>query len=143
MILILSGLAASAAFAGAAFYVGWTEQPARLALDDAALLKTWKPSYAKGAEIQSTLALVAGGLGLAAGFLDHSIAAALGGVLMLANWPYTLIVIQPTNKRLGATADEQAGPETRATIVRWGRLHAVRTMLGVAATFAFLLAAAT
>ena len=75
--------------------------------------------------------------------LDHTIAAALGGVLMLANWPYTLIVIQPTNKRLGATADEQAGPETRATIVRWGRLHAVRTMLGVAATFAFLLAAAT
>ena len=59
---------------------------------------------------------------------------------MLAGWPYTLIVILPTNNRLLATPIEAANAETRALIVKWAALHAVRTALGVAATLLFLLA---
>ena len=33
---------------------------------------------------------------------------------------------------------DQAGPESRALIERWGRLHAVRTALGALATIIFL-----
>ena len=37
-----------------------------------------------------------------------------------------------------ATAAEQAGVASRALIVKWGALHAVRTALGAIATVAFL-----
>ena len=140
MILTSLALATAAAFAGAALYINWSEQPARLALDDVSLLKEWKPSYAKGLEMQATLALASGLLGLAAFWFDAAPAAAVGGVLMLANWPYTMIVIAPTNRALGATRDEQAGPQSRALIRRWGKLHAVRSALGLAGAGAFLVA---
>ena len=90
--------------------------------------------------MQATLALASGLLGLAAFWFDNAPAAAVGGVLMLANWPYTMIVIAPTNRALGATADENAGPQSRALIRHWGRLHAVRSALGLAGAGAFLVA---
>jgi hypothetical protein len=140
MILVPLALATAAAFAGAAVYINLSEQPARLALDDIALLKEWKPSYAKGLEMQATLALLSGVLGLAASYFEHRSAAAIGGCLMLANWPYTLFVIAPTNRKLGAIADEDAGPLSRTLIRKWGKLHAVRSLLGLAASCAFVFA---
>ena len=142
MIITALALATAAAFAGAAAYINLSEQPARLALDDIALLKQWKPSYAKGLEMQATLALVSGLLGLAAFYFEHRPLAALGGVLMLANWPYTMLCIAPTNRTLGATPDHDAGPQSRALILKWGRLHAVRTLLGFCGASAFLAALA-
>jgi len=62
----------------------------------------------------------------------------VGAVLILANWPYTLIGIMPTNKKIEAVALEAAGPTSRTMIETWGRLHAVRTSLGIAATLAYL-----
>ena len=140
MILTSLALAGAAAFAGAAAYINLSEQPARLSLDDASLLREWKPSYARGLEMQATLALVSGLLGLAAFYFEQQPAAALGGVLLLANWPYTLLVMASTNKALAATADQDAGPTTRARIIRWGKLHAVRTCLGIAGAAAFVVA---
>ena len=63
---------------------------------------------------------------------------ALGAVLLLANWPFTLAVIRPVNNRLKAAAP---GENVRSLVQRWGRLHAVRSVLGLAAT-AILAAAA-
>ena len=76
-------------------------------------------------------------LSVAAALL-FGIAETVGAVLILANWPYTLIGIMPTNNRLKAIADSDAGPTSRALLVSWGRLHAVRTVLGLAATLAYL-----
>jgi hypothetical protein len=47
-------------------------------------------------------------------------------------------VIKPVNDALLATALDQAGPPTRALIVKWGTIHAVRTALGALAVIAFL-----
>jgi hypothetical protein len=48
---MLTGLLAlidSALFTGAALYVSFAEQPARLVLEDWALLAEWKPAYKRG-----------------------------------------------------------------------------------------------
>ena len=61
-----------------------------------------------------------------------------GALVLVANWPYTLLVIQPTNAALKATDLARAGPQSRASIERWGSLHAGRTALGAVATLLYL-----
>jgi len=130
----------AAAFAGAAFYVNFAEQHARLMLDDRSLLTQWKPSYKRGFMMQASIAIVSGVLGILAAFLTYRWTLLIGAALILANWPYTLFLIRPTNDQLNATPNEDATPATRGLIVQWGRLHAIRTALGSAATLAFLYA---
>jgi Domain of unknown function (DUF1772) len=65
----------------------------------------------------------------------------LGAVLIVANWPYTLLAIMPTNDVLMAQDPMTAGPRSRALVRKWGWLHAVRSALGLSATLIFLWAA--
>ena len=138
MIIGLLALTAAAIFTGAALYVGVVEQPARLSLDDRALLTEWKPSYKRGAAMQAPLALLGCLLGLLAWWQTSQSGFLLGGIAMIAPWPWTLIGIKPTNDALLATGPDQAGPQTRTLVVKWGALHSVRTALGALATVAFL-----
>ncbi len=134
-------LLTAAVFAGAALYISLVEQPARLGLDHRSLLAEWKPAYKRGTAMQAPLAIAGFLLGLAAWWRTGGHAGwALGAALMVANWPYTFLVIMPTNSRLLAAAPASATSETRGMIERWGQLHAVRSGLGFAATLIFLLA---
>ena len=128
----------AAAFAGAAFYINFAEHPARLGLDDKNLLKQWKPSYDAGYTMQASLAVLSGVFGLATAWLTADWRWVVGAILILANWPYTMLGIMPTNHKLKAIADNDAGPASRTMLEAWGRLHAVRTALGTAATVAYL-----
>ena len=128
----------AAVFAGAAFYINAVEQPARLGLDNRSLLTEWKPAYKRGTAMQAPLAIIGFLLGLVAWWQTGHLGWALGGVLMLANWPVTFLAILPTNNRLMATDPAAAGPESRAMVEKWGALHGIRTGLGFAASLAFL-----
>ena len=118
-------LVSAAAFTGAAVYINLAEQPARLLLDDRALLAQWKPSYARG-------------FGLLAFWLAHDWRWLIGALLIFANWPYTLLVILPVNTRIEAEPSEAANDDSRKLIKTWGRLHAGRSALGMAASAVYL-----
>jgi hypothetical protein len=126
-------LIGAALFAGAAVVISVAQQPARLALDDRAALLEWQVSYNRAAIMQASLAV-----GLVAFYFFRDWRWLAGAVLVLANWPYTLIVISRTNERLHEIAPEKGDEVSRALIEHWGRLHAVRSVLGLAATVVFL-----
>jgi Anthrone oxygenase len=131
-------LIAAAIFAGAAAYVSFAEQPARLTLDDRSALAEWKPAYKRGFAMQGPLAVLGFLLGLLAWWQTGDWRWLLGAALLIANWPYTLAVIMPTNNRLMAMPLEQAGPDSRKLVENWGQLHGGRTTLGLLATATFL-----
>jgi hypothetical protein len=132
-------LAAAAIFTGAAIYVSVAEQPARLALDDRAMLAEWRPAYERGARMQASLAIAGFLLGLGAWWQSGVWQWLIGALLLVANWPYTLTCIMPVNRRLMAM---EPGPDSRALMQLWGRLHAGRSLLGCGAVLLMLWAAA-
>jgi len=143
-VLSIAALVFTTLFAGAALYISLVEHPARLGLDDGPLLAQWQPSYKRALPIQSGLAIAGELAGLIIGYHSADWRWFAGSALLLANWPFTLLVIMPVNKPLMAMQVSEAGPQSRAMLLRWGSLHNVRSVLGAAAalTFAWALAGA-
>ncbi|HZO47076.1 MAG TPA: DUF1772 domain-containing protein [Xanthobacteraceae bacterium] len=131
-------LITAAIFTGAAVYVSLCEQPARLQLDARALLTEWKPSYKRGFAMQAPLALLGAILGATAWWQSGDWRWLAGAIVIVSAWPYTLLVIKPTNDRLMGTDPADAGLQVRALIEKWGHLHAGRSGLGALTTVLFL-----
>jgi Domain of unknown function (DUF1772) len=138
----LIALTLAAAFCSAALYINIAEHPARMLLDDAHALAQWGPSYDRAFNYQGGLAVLSSVAGFAQAWVSGHWFWAAGATLMLANWPYTLLAILPLNHRLKAILPPTAGPESRAMLSHWNRLHAVRTGLSACAVLIFLMSAA-
>lgn len=130
-------LALAAAFTGAALYVNLVEQPARLALDDAAMLNEWTPSDRRGVALMAGLALLSAVLGLAAYFDSHDARWAIGALLIILSWPYTIFAMTPLNNQILTLAPRDIGA-ARALVRQWGLLEYGQTALGVVASAVFL-----
>jgi hypothetical protein len=133
----LAALILAAIFTGAAVYINLVEHPARMLLSPDQARAQWAPAYARGYAMQASLAVLSGVAGLIVWWRWNVTPQLIGSLLILANWPWTLLVIMPVNRRLQTVADTD--PELPALLSRWARLHAIRSVLGFAATICFAL----
>ena len=120
-------------FAGAAIYINAVEHPARLACGTALAVQEFAPSYRRATVMQASLAIVGLVAAVGAWWRAGHGALLVGGLLLGAVVPFTLLAILPTNQRLLAPGLNPESPEAAALLRRWGRLHAVRSVLGALA----------
>jgi hypothetical protein len=125
-------LAFAAAFTGASFYVNWVEQPARLKLDDAALLSEWGPSDSRGVALLVALALLAAIAGFIAYFDTQDVRWAFGAVLMILSWPYAFFVMSPLDNQVRSLRGGDVGA-ARVLVRQWGIVESGLTALGAVA----------
>ena len=129
---------AAALFAGAALYINVAEHPARMTLDTKFAASQWAPSYRRATWLQAPLALLSLVAGLSSWILGGGLGWAIAALLIGAVVPFTLIVIMPTNKLLLAPGRDLSTGETRSLLDRWATLHAMRTLLSLAATILYV-----
>jgi hypothetical protein len=129
---------AAALFAGAALYINVVEHPARMSLETRIAAAQWAPSYKRATWLQAPLALVSLLSGVGVWLLGGNVAWLAAALLVGAVVPVTFGIIMQTNHKLLAPGRDLSSVETRELLVRWGRLHAVRTLLSLAGTVIYI-----
>jgi uncharacterized membrane protein len=120
-------------FAGAAIYITLVEHPARLECGTELATTEFGPSYRRATLMQASLAAVGLLAALVAWAQGRGVEVLIGGLLLGAVIPFTLVVILPTNQRLLDPGLHSGSAEAAALLARWGRLHAVRSLMSAVA----------
>jgi len=129
---------ACALFSGASVYINLVEHPARMECGVEIAATEFSPSYRRGTIMQATCAAFGLLSSVAAWLAGATLWWLVAGVLLGSVIPFTLIVILPTNKRLLSPALDRRSAEAERLLARWGRLHAVRSVLSGVALLLFL-----
>jgi len=133
-------LAVAGAFTGASLYVNLVEQPARLKLDDKALLEEWETSDHRGFALLAGLSLVSAILG----FIDYKTSDDVrwlaGAAVIIAAWPFMFYAVVPLNNRILALIGAEDRGDARKAIEHWGVLEIALTALGALAVALFVFA---
>src|SRR5258706_3080248 len=124
--------------AGAALYVNVAEHPARMGLETEMAALQWAPSYKRATLLQAPLALVSFVAGTAVWLLGAGVWWFVAALLIGAVVPFTFIVVMPTNDKLLSPGRDLTSAETRELLQKWGKLHAVRTVLSLVASVIYL-----
>ena len=130
-------LAFAGAFAGAALYVNWVEQPARLALDEQALLSEWGPSDRRGVALLLAFALASALAGFLAYFETQDLRWAVGALIVISSWLYTYFVMEPLNNQILSLRGGDVAA-ARALIRQWGLVESGLTAIGFVAVAIYL-----
>jgi anthrone oxygenase-like protein len=133
----LIALAFAAAFAGAAVYVNIVEQPARLALEDQALLSEWGPSDRRGVALLTAFALAAAVAGFIAYFESQDVRWVFGALIIISSWPYAFFVMAPLNNQILSLRGHDVAA-AKALIRQWGMVESGFSAIGVLAVAMFL-----
>jgi Domain of unknown function (DUF1772) len=125
-------------FTGASVYISLVEHPARMECGTELAVVEFPPSYRRGSIMQATLAAVGLAASIAAWLAGATVWWLVAGILLGSVIPFTLVVILPTNKQLMSPALDRRSAQTGLLLARWGRLHAVRSILSALAFLLFL-----
>jgi Domain of unknown function (DUF1772) len=128
----------SSLFTGAAVYVSLVEHPARMQCGVEIAATEFPPSYRRGTVMQVTSATLGLLSSISAWLSGATFWWLVAGVLLGSVIPFTLIVILPTNKRLLSPTLDKRSVEAERLLARWGRLHAVRSVLSGVSLLLFL-----
>ena len=137
-LLIVATLSAGL-FAGAAIYISVVEHPARLSCGAELAIREFAPSYHRATFMQVSLAVTGCMTGLWSAWVGSDGSQALAAVLLGGVVPFTLIAILPINRQLLDPTLDPRSHEAIRLLNRWGRLHAMRSILSTAAFVLFLL----
>src|SRR2546425_3540788 len=113
-------------FFGAAAYISLVQHPAALETGGEFAAHFFPPMYGRAAVMQASLAVIGTAVALAAYFLGAGRAWLLAAVLLVSVIPFTLLVIDPVNQQLKMI--DPSADRTVELLIRWGRLHWVRTV---------------
>lgn len=138
IILEILAVLACTLFAGAAIYINIAEHPARLSCGTELAATVFGPSYNRAATMQVFLALIATMSGVAIWATTGGSLWVVGSILIFSVIPFTFVAIMPTNKILLDPQIDRTSEETRALLIKWGKLHLVRSILSGIASLAFL-----
>jgi hypothetical protein len=133
----LYAFAAAASFLGATTYIGLVEQPARLALSGAAMLREWKWSNRRGTLVLSVFAVVSAILAYIQFKTNGDVRWLIGGTIILASWPYAYFVMMPVNIWLFVIPPGTAVSPLRKLMRDWGLLEWGHVLIGFAAACVF------
>jgi hypothetical protein len=125
-------------FAGAAIYINLVEHPARMGCDTKTAATVWAPSYKRATVMQAPLAGLSFLAGVCAWVFGGGVQWLVGAVLIGLVIPFTFIGVMPTNHQLLAPGRDLSSTETRSLLEKWGRLHAVRSVLSFLASIVYL-----
>lgn len=137
---MLSGsiaLAFAAAFAGAAVYVSWVEQPARMALDDKALLSEWAPSDSRGVALLAAFALISAVAAFITYFATQDDRWVFGGLIVISTWPYAYFVMAPLNNQILSLRGRDVSA-ARELVRQWGFIESGFAAIAVVAVAMFV-----
>jgi len=133
----LYAFAAAASLLGASTYIGLVEQPARLALSGAAMLREWKWSNRRGTLVLSVFAVLSAILAYIQFKANGDVRWLIGGTIILASGPYAYFVMMPVNVWLLVIPPATAVSPLRKLMRDWGLLEWGHALIGFAACCAF------
>lgn len=125
-------------FSGASLYINLVEHPARMECGTSLAVTEFAPSYRRAAVMQGVLAAFGVIMAVLAWLNGASVWWMIGGVALGAVIPFTLLVIFPTNKRLLNPSLDKNSELASELLIRWGRLHALRSVLSLVSFLIFL-----
>lgn len=129
---------AAGIWAGAAIYSAFAEHPAAVKVGVPYATAYFRPMASRAAPMMIVLALIGAVAGLLAWFNSDQVLWLVGALLLAAMFPFTAILIVPTNRRLLKIDPEREPEEAEALHMRWGTMHTWRTVIGSPAFLVFL-----
>jgi hypothetical protein len=133
----LLAFATACAFLGATIYLNVVEQPARFALDARSSIREWIPSSRRGLVMLAVLALISALSAYADYTRSGDVRWLVGGVVILASWPYAFFIQMPVNVLLYDARRNAPASTVRELMRDWGVLEWGQTAIGLSAAAIF------